>query len=153
MKKARVDEILAAMDKGCKPLGFETFDELFRAGNAELEKRIEANRKLTDRDAVRQALEAAPEMSVENRHKFIYEVTKVAYTLRQLAIVHVKNLPHNPGGRRLLDVHQQSEKICVEISELFRKRVLLRDAYKRVAQRYGVSARTVQRIWNARKSS
>jgi hypothetical protein len=151
MKEEHVDEILAALDKACKPLGAETFDQAFRATNNLIAEIVHENRALEDRGALKQKLRAAPEMSAENRRKFVEEISRGLSTFRKLALAEIKALPHAPGGRRRLDVHEQPDQICAEILDLFGKKVLLRDAYKRVGRRYGASARTIQRIWNQRQ--
>jgi hypothetical protein len=61
-----------------------------------------------------------------------------------------KSLPPSPGGRpRELDARQSME-VCLQIGNLYGQGVALPNAQKRMAQRYGVGLRTIQRAWQER---
>jgi len=61
-----------------------------------------------------------------------------------------KSLPPSPGGRPRELNPEQRKKICLQIGQLYGLGVELRDAQKRMAQRYKVGLRTIQRAWHER---
>ena len=62
-----------------------------------------------------------------------------------------KELPADPGGHpRVFTPHEKAE-VCSEIGVLLDQGVILQDAQTRLAQRKGVSVRTIQRVWQNRK--
>jgi hypothetical protein len=74
-------------------------------------------------------------------------IRTVPYLLRNHLQGAAKSLPPSPGGRpRELSPHQCME-ICMQIGQLYGLGVALPDAQKRMARRYNVSLRTIQRAW------
>jgi hypothetical protein len=74
-------------------------------------------------------------------------IRTVPYLLRGHLQSAAKSLPPSPGGRRRELSPEQSREICVQIGQLYGLGVRLPDAQKRMAQRYNVSLRTIQRAW------
>lgn len=73
--------------------------------------------------------------------------------LRQVLLPFAKRLPHPPGGRRKkLPDPAKRRAIREEIGHLLANKVSLRDAQERLANREGVSVRTIQRIWREAKN-
>ena len=151
MRDETVERILAALNEVYKPLGVDRFEEairIAREGLLELEKRLA---KLQDTDAVRQKLRDAPEPDPAVLEEVLKGLPQAVYTLRELGKVAIKQIPHDPGGRPIQEARQRQQEICEDIAALMVKRVPLTVAYRRVGQKYGASARTIQRIWNERK--
>jgi len=61
-----------------------------------------------------------------------------------------KSLPPSPGGRPREFSPQECIEVCLEIGQLYGQGVALADAQKRMAKRYNVSLRTIQRVWQHR---
>lgn len=69
--------------------------------------------------------------------------------LRKILSEGAKRLPHARGGRPKLLSPSQEAQACAEIGELLGRGVRLPDAQERVAQRFKVRPRTIQRAWQA----
>jgi DNA invertase Pin-like site-specific DNA recombinase len=74
----------------------------------------------------------------------------VPYLLRRSLQAATQSLPPSPGGRPQELRPEQRKEICLQIGQLYGQGIELRDAQKRMAQRYGVSLRTIQRAWQER---
>jgi hypothetical protein len=61
-----------------------------------------------------------------------------------------KRLPPSPGGRPRGLSPEKSRDVCLQVGMLLGQGVRLPDAQKRMAKRYGVSMRTIQRAWRER---
>lgn len=72
---------------------------------------------------------------------------QIVQLLHQAASEHP--LEVSPGRPRVMDDSMRLD-ICDDVSALFRKGVPLLDSQQRVAERYGVSVRSVQRVWRQR---
>lgn len=151
MKKENVDRFFAALDAAFKPLGIKHFDEAIRFVVQGLREIADRLAKYQDREAFRNALEnLPPDVPHELLQEAEQKLPNAVYMLRRVAPDAIKEIPHAPGGRPKLPVQAQQQEICQEIGALIVKGVPLSVAYKRIGQRYGASARTIQRIWNQR---
>jgi transposase len=88
------------------------------------------------------------EKAIEVKEKF---GTVLPVMKRFLKNAH-KRLPHDPGGRKRKFSHSQRSQIVQEIVSLIAQGHELRTAKATVAQRYGVSLSTIQRVWKGRES-
>lgn len=61
-----------------------------------------------------------------------------------------KSLLRRLGGRPLVIELDEHPKICNEVLALYKMRVPLGIAFKRIAKRHNVSAKSIQRIWQGR---
>lgn len=64
-----------------------------------------------------------------------------------------KALPAAPGGRRRRLTPERAAAACAFIGDLYAKGAVLDAAKRRAAQRFGVSRRTIQRVWEGRGKS
>jgi hypothetical protein len=72
------------------------------------------------------------------------------FILRKDLQTAAKKLPPSPGGRPKELQPDDCREICIEIGRLFGQGVAVREAQKRMAQRYNKSLRTIQRAWQDR---
>jgi hypothetical protein len=151
MKDEDVEQIFEALDEVYKPLGVERFEEALQIAHAGLLELANRLAKLKDRNDLKLRLQSAPDLDPVLLQEMRQKLPNAVYSLRRLLPDVIKEIPHAPGGRPQLPVQQEPEKICEEIGGLLVKRVPLKVAYKRIGQRHGASARTIQRIWNQRK--
>jgi hypothetical protein len=79
---------------------------------------------------------------------FRYEMRPI---LREATDKLLKTLLRRFGGRHLAIEAEHHALICEQVADLYKKRVRLRVAYKRVGARYNVSGKTIQRIWQKRE--
>jgi hypothetical protein len=77
-------------------------------------------------------------------------IRTIPYLLRRSFQDATQSLPPSPGGRPRELLPEQCKEICLRIGQLYGVGVEVRDAQKRMAQRYGVSLRTIQRAWQER---
>jgi hypothetical protein len=147
-----IDELFTALDQAFGALGAVRFDEAIKealARFAELETLI---KPLADRSAFRKRLRRAEKPESDQWQELLRKIKTILNDFRPVILATGKKLPHPLGGRPTAkSVEGNEEKICVDISDLHRKRVPLKVAYSRVAKKYKVSARTIERIWSKRK--
>lgn len=62
----------------------------------------------------------------------------------------VKDLPHPKGGRPKMLSEEQRAEACREIGKLMGEGYDLKDSVSCMALRFGVSARTIHRVWHER---
>lgn len=93
---------------------------------------------------------AGPDPSPEEWETVLILIRTVPYLLRNYLQDAAKSLPPSPGGRPRELTPEQSKEICLQIGQLYGLGVDLPDAQKRMAQRYNVSQRTIQRAWQQR---
>lgn len=151
MKDEDIDKIFAAADAAFKPMGYERFDEALGDIAAQLSQLAEAVATHKDRAQLRELLRTAPDVDPASMTEIMEKLPMAFYMFRKTALQDIKEFPHAPGGRPKLAIQEKQGQICQDIGDLIVKGVPLRAAYRRIGQRYGASARTIQRIWNQRK--
>jgi hypothetical protein len=114
---------------------------------------IEAMRS---REALKALAQSCPEEVAIKYSPIVIGFVRLAPTLANRDIMRAIHLEARdnpitvPSGRpRALD-DASKHKICDSVSELSRKGAQTSDAQERTAQRFGVSKRTVERIWRQR---
>ena len=93
---------------------------------------------------------SGPDPSPEEMETVLTLIRTVPYLLRRSLQAATQSLPPSPGGRPQELRPEQRKEICLQIGQLYGQGIELRDAQKRMAQRYGVSLRTIQRAWQER---
>jgi hypothetical protein len=152
MKDDTIEKVLAALNEAFRPLGYDRFDEGI-AKVAGLFKQIaEATSVMQNRDALRDWLRKIPDPEAPAElEQFIQLLSGLVYTIRQVAPEVVKSMPHAPGGHPPATTLEERRKICAEIDRMYTDGLRCLVAQKRIAKRYNVSLRTVQRIWKERE--
>jgi len=151
MQDRYIDDLFAASDKLFNILGFAKFEDAM-AEMADFVMQIaKAMSIMKNRAATRRWLREDPDPDPIEFAKSVKRVPILAYLIRKGAAQAVKVLPHAPGGRRIKIEPEKHPQIWTEISDLFRQGVQLGIAQRRVAQRYEVDRRTIERIWRKRK--
>jgi len=146
-----IDRIFTAMDKAFVPMGYSTFNEGTWRIAAWFEKLAKVISIMQDRNATRRWLRQSPEIDPVEMERLIKILGKMLFLIRRFAPMIAKRLPHDPGGRPSVSTAEMQKEICEEISTLHAKGVSIGTACTRLAARYGVSVRSIQRIWNKRK--
>ena len=82
--------------------------------------------------------------------RWISFMRTLPFILRKDLQTAAKKLPPSPGGRPKELQPEDCREICGEIGRLFGQGVPVREAQKRMAQRYNKSLRTIQRAWQER---
>ena len=113
---------------------------------------------------VKKILDSAVEPSAEQLEETLGNINgKLRYMLRPAILTSLKQfkktLPYKRGGGRprALASEEQKAAACDAVSVLVRKRVPLKEAFRRVAKEFtvrlnhDVSARSVQRAWQGRQ--
>jgi hypothetical protein len=120
-------------------------------------KYAEAASKIETRKLAQEIFDEAPNLSWKEEIFFRmackYAPQLLRSGLKSFLISTLKDLPAPSGGRpRLLTDTEERAQVCDHISILSRKGVPLRDCYVRAGQKYTISERQAQRIWNERDS-
>jgi hypothetical protein len=102
------------------------------------------------REDLKAFLLSSPDPSPAERAVWLHFMRTVPQLLRRGLQNAAKNLPPPPGGRPRELAPMECQDICAEIGRLFGQGVGLRDAQKRMAQRYNKGLRTIQRAWQQR---
>ena len=102
------------------------------------------------REQLTAALLAGPDPDPGEFETWLAFIRTLPHFLRGSLQEIAKSLPPPPGGRPRQLTPQQSMEVCLQIGHLYGQGVALPDAQKRVAQRYDVSLRTMQRAWQDR---
>ena len=104
----------------------------------------------TNREQLTALLVTGPDPSPAEMETVLTIIRTVPYLLRSSLQNATKSLPPSPGGRLRELNPEQRKQICLQIGQLYGLGVELRDAQKRMARRYAVSLRTIQRAWQQR---
>jgi len=152
MRQESIDKVLQAADEGMTLLGFNTFDAGVRFACETFEALLAKLRQIQTRDALAQMLADLPEPDPQELDNGVSICKDFIFQLRRGIPDFIKaQIPHAPGGRpAVLTTPEDRRRVCQEIAGLFAQRVRLTDAQKRIAQKHGVSLRTIQRIWKRR---
>jgi hypothetical protein len=104
----------------------------------------------SNREELTAFLVTGPDPNPEEMETVLTLIRTVPYLLRGSLQNAAKSLPPSPGGRPRELRPEQRKEICLNIGQLYGLGVELRDAQKRMARRYDVSFRTIQRAWQER---
>jgi len=153
MKEEDVDRILDAADTGFQIIGLKNFEEGVNRAYRVSKRILDLLSKVNNRDAAKRALMEGPEISPEQLEGVLSFLQSVAYRIREMLPELVKSIPHEPGGRPRSLTEIQKKQVCTEIASWYGQGVRVGMAIKRVAQKIGVSERTVRRAWRERGTS
>jgi len=95
-------------------------------------------------------LTTGPDPHPEELETVLALIRTVPYLLRNQLQGVAKRLPPSPGGRPRGLRPEQNKEVCLQIGKLYGQGVELPAAQKRMARRYSVSLRTIQRAWQER---
>jgi hypothetical protein len=153
MTEEEIDKICNALDQSVKPMGYAKFEDSMAESADRFAQIAEDMKTMADRAATRRWLrESFPNPDPAEIQVLLRLLPNLVYLMRQMGPRIAKALPHRRGGRPSAVTAKLRHQICKDIGDLLIKRVPLAAAYKRLGQRYCVSPRTVQRIWNEREA-
>jgi hypothetical protein len=116
------------------------------------ERFLKIGAAIESRDSAKRALMEAPEISPEQLEAVLSFLQEFPYRIREMLPEVVKTMPHEPGGRPRSLTEPGKQRACAEIALLYGQGVRVGVAIKRVAQKFGVSERTIRRAWRERAS-
>jgi hypothetical protein len=141
------------LSKASKKLGLDLYETMKRAP-AFVEKWKQfaplSWNHASSREELTAFLVTGPDPNPEEMETVLTLIRTVPYLLRGSLQNAAKSLPSSPGGRPRELRPEQRKEICLNIGQLYGLGVELRDAQKRMARRYDVSFRTIQRAWQER---
>jgi hypothetical protein len=156
MRKQLCEQFLTECEHAALKMGVD-FYEIMKKAPVIMERwkpyyltaqKVWENAKNRD-DAIRFLL-ASPDPNPEQFDKVLAFMGTLPHFLRGSLQDAAKSLPPSPGGRPHELTHDQRREVCKQIGYLYGEGVALSDAKKRMAQRYAVSLRTIQRAWQER---
>ncbi len=155
MRKDNCDALLAAYDIMFKKLGMNLKRGMKEVCDA-MEDHLRKLKQIRSRHALEAMLMKEPELSPGQLDAHIEAIRLLPRQLRKILPAAsrevAQKLPYDRGGRPRRLNREQCKALCGQIGDLFVRGVKLTVAQKRIAVRQGVSLRTVQRAWRARKS-
>lgn len=151
MTDEMITRIFAALDNAFIPQGLDRFETGMETATRVFEYLAQCTKLFKDREGARAWLQTLPDFEESELANLEQMLPTLAYLVRRRAPDVVKSIPHDPGGRTRRIEPENHALVCSQIHALRAKDVLLRDAFVRIAQQWGASSRTVQRIWNQRR--
>ena len=156
MRKQLCDQLISETEQSFQKMGLDLYEIMQRApAVVENWKRYSGLfRQVWNHASSREELTAflltGPDPSPEEMEPVLTLIKTVPYLLRSSLQDAAKSLPPSPGGRPRELRPEQRKEICLQIGQLYGLGIQLRDAQKRLAQRYDVGLRTIQRAWQQR---
>ncbi len=157
MRKDVCDQLISECEQTCQKLGGDLYEVMKKAPQAvEKWKRYAPllqqvwNNARNRGELTAFLLTTGPDPNPEELETVLTLIRTVPYLLRNQLQGAAKSLPPAPGGRPRELSPEQSRESCMQIGQLYGLGVELPDAQKRMARRYGVSLRTIQRAWQHR---
>lgn len=145
-----IDRIFDALDEALRPMGYERFDEGIGRVAGWFSQIAEMTALMQNRGAFRDWLYHVDEPDPAELDQGLQLLPNLVYIIRQFATPVAKKMPYPPGGAPSATTPEQRKEICAEIQRLYDGGFRLGAAYKRIAKHYGISLRSVQRIWSER---
>jgi len=153
VKKQLCDQLITETEQSFQKMGLDLYEIMQRApAVVEKWKRYYGHFQQVwnhagSREELTAFLLSGPDPSPEEMETVLTLIRTVPYLLRRSLQAATQSLPPSPGGRPQELRPEQRKEICLQIGQLYGQGIELRDAQKRMAQRYGVSLRTIQRAW------
>jgi hypothetical protein len=157
VRKEVCDQLISECEQTCQKLGGDWYDVMKKTPQvvekwkryAPLFQQVWSNARNRG-ELTAFLLTIGPDPSPEELETVLTLIRTVPYLLRNQLQGAAKSLPPAPGGRPRELSAEQSREICMQIGQLYGLGVELPDAQKRMARRYSVSLRTIQRAWQHR---
>ena len=156
MRKQLCDQLITETEQSLQKMGLDLYETMQRAGAlVERWKQYiplfqEVWNHASNREQLTALLITGPDPSPEEMETVLTLIRTVPFLLRSSLQDATKSLPPSPGGRPPELNPEQRKQICLQIGQLYGLGVELRHAQKRMAQRYNVGLRTIQRAWQER---
>lgn len=157
VRKEVCDRLISECEQTCLKLGGNLYEVMKRAPQVveKWKRYAPLFQRVWDKARNREELTAflltaGPDPRPEELETVLTLIRTVPYLLRNHLQAAAKSLPPSPGGRPRGLSAEQSKEVCLRIGQLYGLGVELPRAQKRMAQRYDVSLRTIQRTWQQR---
>ncbi len=154
MKPETRDKLLAAMDSAVQEQGIESFDAAIAKLHMLAEKAMDALAPYTTRIQIEEHLNTLEEPSAGDTAMILTALKlgpKLASFFMAKVMKDAKSSMSTLTMGRPVAANPEEEIAVVDfVAEVFKKRASLRAAKLRAAQQFGLSTRTVSRIWKNR---
>jgi hypothetical protein len=156
VKKEDCERLISEVEQSFEKIGLDFYQIMQRAPQTiECWKKYypvvqEVWRNCTNRERLTASLVSGPDFNPEDLERVLAFIHGLPYFLRGSFQGIAKTLPPPPGGRPRELSPEDCGDICLAIGKLYGQGVELPEAQNRLAQRYGVSVRTIQRAWQQR---
>jgi hypothetical protein len=129
--------------------------EAFNTGKASSAEDFQSGTLMATVATLLDYIENREEPTPEELTEILEKVKTLGFELRSMLNKITKsikrNLPHRPGGGRPESLTlDQKREACIKVGTLMGQGLNFREALERVARQLGVSAKTVQRVWQKR---
>lgn len=146
MKPETCAKILKTLDECYSRLGVGTF----RSGMRVLTKAIDEGskhwRQCRSREGLEALLRREPEPTPEQLESMLKIFNLLPGAIRRCEMNHADNLPHLPGGHPAKLTQEQVEQVSKDVAQLVSEEIGTKEAQRRVAAKYGVKLRTIQKV-------
>ncbi len=146
--------IITALDAAFRTAGADGLEQGMTLCSKLFEALYRITEPLKSRDAIEAFLDHMQEPSAEEETLLVASVEMLPVLVR-MAVQDIaddmsKALPHPPGGRPRALSPEDHKEVCEFVGRLHTQGVALREAKKRAARKWSVSAVTVERAWRMR---
>jgi hypothetical protein len=156
VKKEICDQLISECEQSFQKMGLDLYAVMKKAPEVverwkkyyPVAQKVWSNSR--SREDLSAALLAGPDPNPEELETWLAFMRTLPHFLRGSLQGIAKSLPPSPGGRPRELTPQECIEVCLQIGQLYGQGVALPDAQKRMAKRYNVSLRTVQRAWQHR---
>jgi hypothetical protein len=156
VKKETCDQLVSECEQSFQKMGLDFYEVMKKAPEVvqrwkkyyPLAQEVWHNAR--SRERLTAALITGPDANPDELERWLAFIRALPYFLRSALQGIGKTLPPPPGGRPRELSAQERMEVCLQIGNLYGQGVELPDAQKRMAQRYDVSLRTIQRVWHQR---
>ena len=156
MKKEVCEHLICEFEQSFQKMGLDFYEAMKRAPAVverwkkyyPVAQRVWSNSR--SREELSAALLAGPDPDPEEFETWLAFIRTLPYFLRNSLQGIAKGLPPSPGGRPRQLTPQECMEVCLRLGQLYGQGVEVADAQKRMARRYDVSLRTIQRAWQER---
>jgi DNA invertase Pin-like site-specific DNA recombinase len=136
-----LDKVILQILDEIRPNGVPPSDEEKRYG-------LKAFKQSPGYKAVTRAVQGGSEEELEKAAQTVRRKFLAAF--RKPLLDAIKRLPYPPGGRRKALSHNDELQVCSKIGSLIVGGCTLKEAVRRLADRFGVSRSTIYRTWRNR---
>lgn len=154
MNPKQKKRILSAIEHASLAVNKVSFEESMLDAHRIFTRMAECIEDIKTQEQLAETLTAIPDLSpreefmVKAAFKFAPQLLRLG--LKSLAIHAEAELPGPSGGRQPALTHEEERRICSGIGNLIAQKVSVEDSQRRAAQKFGISLRTVARVWSRR---
>jgi hypothetical protein len=150
------EKMVLALENAVRVAGAKDYEDGMRQATNLIEFARNGAQSIQTIEGLRTVLDSCPPMSRREEKIVLVLMNQLPQVLRigfMVAAAKAKaTLPPPTGGRPRATTASKTQEVLDFVSELFRKGSRLRVAQTRAANKYGLSLRTIERLWSNRES-